>query len=304
LVAEDQFSALVCVSNAPGKVSLTDEQLRLFEAVARHLGRAVRINRRLWKLELANLAATERIEMLPEGAMLADASGRVVLANAVAKAMLDARDGIFLCDGCLAVAGSPDALQKLVASCAQRSVGIGGPGGELEVPRDLPRSPLHVTVAPLRSDTRLPDVPWIGFSSPVAIVTVTDRDRDRRRQQMNLRRRFDLTSMEAALAAEILKGDGRKAAARRCGISDATAKTHLANIFEKTGTHRQAELVRCRSVPPKRRVAKHKRFRRCRRLGSSRPDAKIAAVITSPIYPKHFPKLHRECEHERNFSRS
>ena len=35
------------------------------------------------------------------------------------------------------------------------------------------------------------------------------------------------------------------AAARRCGISDATAKTHLTNIFEKTGTHRQAELVRC-----------------------------------------------------------
>jgi DNA-binding CsgD family transcriptional regulator len=245
LVVEDQFSALVCVSNAPGKDFLTDEQLRLFEAVARHLGRAVRINRQLWKLELANLAATERIAMLQEGAMLADASGRVVLANAVAKAMLDSRDGIFLCDGRLAVAGGPDALQKLVASCAGRSVGIGGPGGELKVPRDLPRSPLHVTVAPLRSDTRLPDVPWIGFGSPVAIVTVTDRDLDRRRRQMNLRRRFDLTSTEAALAAEILRGDGRKAAARRCGISDATAKTHLANIFEKTGTHRQAELVRC-----------------------------------------------------------
>jgi DNA-binding CsgD family transcriptional regulator len=245
LVVEDQFSALVSISNAPGKISLTNEQLGLFEAVVRHLGRAVRINHQLWKLELANLAATERIEMLPEGAMLADASGRVVLANTVAKAMLDARDGIFLCDGRLAVSGSPDALQTLVASCAGRSVGIGGPGGELKVPRDLPRSPLHVTVAPLRSDTRLPDVPWIGFGSPVAIVTVTDRDRDRRRRQMNLRRRFDLTFTEAALAAEILKGDGRKAAARRCGISDATAKTHLTNIFEKTGTHRQAELVRC-----------------------------------------------------------
>ncbi|HEX3495078.1 MAG TPA: hypothetical protein VHT48_06880, partial [Methylocella sp.] len=122
LVAEDQFSALVGVSNAPGKDSMTDKQLRLFEAVARHLGRAVRINRQLWKLELANLAATERIEMLPEGALLIDASGRVVLANAAAKAMLDARDGIFLCDGYLAVAGSPDALQKLVASCARRSV--------------------------------------------------------------------------------------------------------------------------------------------------------------------------------------
>src|SRR6202040_2200795 len=126
LVAEDQFSALVCVSNAPGKDSLTDKQLRLFEAVARHLGRAVRINRQLWKLEFANLAATERIEILPEGAMLAARSGRVVLANAVAKAILDAHDGIFLCNGRLAVAGGADALQQLGASCAQRSVGIGG----------------------------------------------------------------------------------------------------------------------------------------------------------------------------------
>jgi DNA-binding CsgD family transcriptional regulator len=243
LVVEDQFSALVCISNAPAKDSLTDEQLRLFEAIGRHLGRAVRINRQLWKMELANLAETKQIEMLPEGVLLTDTMGRVVLANAVAKAMLDARDGIFLCDGRLAVAGRPDAMQKLVASCARRSVEIGGPGGELKVPRDLPRSPVHVTVAPLRSGTRLPDLPWIGFGSPVAIVTVSDRDLDRQRRQMNLRRRFGLTDAESGLAVEILKGDGRIAAARRRGISDASAKTHLANIFEKTGTHRQAELV-------------------------------------------------------------
>ncbi|MGH6834782.1 MAG: helix-turn-helix transcriptional regulator [Methylocella sp.] len=244
LVVEDGFSALIAFFNAPSKDTLTSKQTRLFDAALPHIMRAVRINRQLWKLELANLAATERIELLPEGALLTDASGRVVLANAAAKAMLDARDGIFLCDGRLAVAGSPDALQELVTSCARRSVGIGGPGGELKVPRDLPRSPLHVTIAPLRSDARLPDVPWIGFGSPVAIITVTDRDLSRRRRQINLRRRFDLTSTEAALAAEILRGDGRKAAARRCGISDATAKTHLRKIFEKTGTHRQAELVR------------------------------------------------------------
>jgi DNA-binding CsgD family transcriptional regulator len=121
---------------------------------------------------------------------------------------------------------------------------ISGPGGELKVARDRFRSPLILTVAPLRSNTRLADLPWIGFGSPVAIVTVTDRDLDWRRRQMKLRRRFDLTSAEAAFAAEILRGNGRKTAALRCGISDATAATHLSNIFEKTGTHRQAELVR------------------------------------------------------------
>jgi DNA-binding CsgD family transcriptional regulator len=41
-----------------------------------------------------------------------------------------------------------------------------------------------------------------------------------------------------------LKGDGRRAAAKRLGITDGTAKSHLAHIFEKTRTSRQAELVR------------------------------------------------------------
>jgi DNA-binding CsgD family transcriptional regulator len=64
------------------------------------------------------------------------------------------------------------------------------------------------------------------------------------RRLRRLGRHFGLTSAESALAVEILKGDGRIAAARRCGITCGTAKTHLSSIFEKTGTHRQAELVR------------------------------------------------------------
>jgi DNA-binding CsgD family transcriptional regulator len=243
LVAEDQFSALICLFNAPGKDTIASEQVRLFEAMLPRIMRAVRISRQLLDLELKHVAAVERLEMMQQGALLVDASARVVVANSTAKAMLDSRDGIFLCNGRLAVAGSPDELQNLVVSCAPGSHAIGGPR-EINVPRELPRSPLHVAVIPLLPYARLPDFPWVGFGSPVAIVTVTDRDLDRRRQQVNLHRRFGLTSAEALFATEILKGDGRKAAAQRCAISDGTAKTYLANIFEKTGTHRQAELIR------------------------------------------------------------
>jgi DNA-binding CsgD family transcriptional regulator len=244
LVAEDGFSALVAFFNAPGKDTLTSEQTRLFEAVLPHIMRAVRINRHLWKLELMNLAPLERFENLPQGALLVDASARVVLANATAKAMLDARDGIFLCDGRLAAAGSPDALQKLVTSCARRTFALGSPGGELKVLRDLRRPPLQVKVTPLRSHTRLADIPWIGVGAPVAIIMVRDPEFERRRLEINLRGKFGLTIAETWLASEILKGYGRKAAARRRGISDATAKAQLSSIFVKTGTHRQAELVR------------------------------------------------------------
>ena len=239
LLVEDQFSALIFFSNAPDKEFLTTQQMHIFEVVLRHLSRAVRIGRRLGELEFEQVAAVERLESLQEGALLVDASGRVVRANAAAEAMLDDGAGIFLDNGRLAV-GS-EILQKLNTSC---SLSLGGPGGEFKIPREHPRSPLHVTVTPLRSKIQLADFPWIGVGTPVAIVTVHDPDVDRRRREINLRRRFGLTAAEAGLATEILKGDGRIAAATRRGISDATARTHLSSIFEKTGTHRQAELIR------------------------------------------------------------
>ena len=239
LLVEDQLSALIFFSNAPDKEFLTTQQMHLFEVVLRHLSRAVRISRRLGELEIEQIAAVERLESLQEGALLVDASGTVVRANAAAEDMLDDGAGIFLDNGRLAV-GS-EILQKLITSC---SLLLGGPGGEFKIPREHPRSPLHVTVTPLRSKTQIADFPWIGFGTPVAIVTVRDPDVDRRRREINLRRRFGLTAAEAGLATEILKGDGRIAAATRRGISDATARTHLSSIFEKTGTHRQAELIR------------------------------------------------------------
>lgn len=69
-------------------------------------------------------------------------------------------------------------------------------------------------------------------------------DQETQLEPEHLQQCFGLTPAEAAFAVEIAKGDGKPAAAERRGISFATARTHLSNIFEKTGTHRQAELIR------------------------------------------------------------
>jgi DNA-binding CsgD family transcriptional regulator len=244
LVAEEKFCTLLAISNTPGQDYLRDEQLRLFKIISQHVARSVRMSGQLWKLDLTNLAAEEQFEQLPYSAMLVDVWGRVVLANAAAKQMLDARDGIVLHNGRLMVPSAPDALQELIASCVRAAPELGGPGGEVVMPRNFPLSPVNVTVAPLRSHARLTDAPWIGFGPPVAVVSVRDPDFDRHRREENLRHRFGLTNAEAALATEIVKGDGRRAAAQRCGITDSTAKSHLAHIFEETGTRRQAELIR------------------------------------------------------------
>jgi len=215
----------------------------VFKAVVRHIMWAVRINRRLWDLELKHLAPPEQFEALPHGALLVDASAGVVRANAAAQAMLEEGDGIVLRNGRLLTTDGSDDLQDLVSSCARISGAGGSPGFELRVPRIPPLTPLQVTVTPLGASTSLTTIPWLGVGAPVAFVTMSGTD-SRQRGHLEMCRRYNFTPAEAALAAEILKGDGRAAAARRCNISEATAKTYLANVFDKTGTHRQAELVR------------------------------------------------------------
>jgi DNA-binding CsgD family transcriptional regulator len=85
---------------------------------------------------------------------------------------------------------------------------------------------------------------WIDVIRPRAILLVSDPEDAVAVPRESLRDDFGLTPAEAALALEILKADGLQAAANRLRISVATAHTQLAHVFDKTGTCRQAELVR------------------------------------------------------------
>ncbi|HWG59212.1 MAG TPA: helix-turn-helix transcriptional regulator, partial [Candidatus Acidoferrales bacterium] len=59
-----------------------------------------------------------------------------------------------------------------------------------------------------------------------------------------LTRQYGLTKHEASLADLLLQGSDLREAAEKLGVSMNTVRTHLRLIFEKTDTHRQAELVR------------------------------------------------------------
>src|SRR5450631_287788 len=241
---DDQLSSVLCVVNAPGKDALTNEQTCLFEKAVRHIARAVRIHRQLWTLEHDRVTAVERFEGLRQGAILVDASANVLYINAPAREALDAGEGIALQGGCLTTTDGAGTLRQLIASCGRAIGPLRGPlGGVVEVPRGPHRATLGVVVTPLRAKNPGAEIPWLGLRLPAAIVTIADPEIQRRRLAKDLHERFGLTAAEAGLAAEIVKGDGRKAAAKRRGISVATARSHLSSIFEKTGTHRQAELV-------------------------------------------------------------
>jgi DNA-binding CsgD family transcriptional regulator len=79
---------------------------------------------------------------------------------------------------------------------------------------------------------------------PAALVTVSDPQAVCTGPNEILPQLFDLTTAEARLADELGAGCSLKDAARRLGITINTARTQLHQIFAKTETGRQSELMR------------------------------------------------------------
>jgi DNA-binding CsgD family transcriptional regulator len=58
-----------------------------------------------------------------------------------------------------------------------------------------------------------------------------------------LQDRFDLTPSQARLVVHLVAGSSLRSCAKALGIKYETARGYLKSVFQRTGTHRQAELV-------------------------------------------------------------
>ena len=107
------------------------------------------------------------------------------------------------------------------------------------VPRREGRRPLSLLVAPLRRGH-----PWRPAPPATAIVLIADPEQATATDGAHLRELYGLTATEARMAVALLDADRLQDIADRFGVSLSTIRIHLQRVFEKTGTHRQAELVR------------------------------------------------------------
>jgi DNA-binding CsgD family transcriptional regulator len=102
------------------------------------------------------------------------------------------------------------------------------------------RRPLAILAAPFRIDRA---APFALVRRPAVVVFVSDPERAPRTPPEHLAELYGLTPRESALVALLLDGCDLREAAGRLGVSMNTVRTHMRLVLEKTGTHRQAELV-------------------------------------------------------------
>lgn len=215
----------------------TPERLRLVRLLVPHLAQAVRMQAVFEATGIERDSALDALDRAAYGVVVLSPDGKPRFANRAALALSARHDGLALDrHGVRASARAAQVeLQALIAR-----VGRGGGAGIVRVPRPSGRRAFVVLALPLTRPHRA----QLGALPPSVLVAIADPDCQARLPADVLEELFDLTAAEAAVAIEILGCDGLQAIADRLGVTLSTIRVHLQRVFEKTGVHRQAELVR------------------------------------------------------------
>jgi DNA-binding CsgD family transcriptional regulator/PAS domain-containing protein len=228
---------------------ITPREIALMRLIAPHVRRAVAIGNLLdmRALEAATLRATLDAVATPVG--IVDPSGEVLHANAAAQAMFGAAGPARLSGGRIAAAApaATAALHAAIGRAAEADSAIGRQGIGVPLGDPLDR-PALAHVLPLARGALRPGL----VPRAAAAVFVTDSGRAAAPDLAGLAAQFGLTPAETRLLALLVGGAALADAAAALGIAGTTARTHLARLFSKTGTARQAELVALalRLAPP------------------------------------------------------
>jgi len=175
------------------------------------------------------------------GVLVVAADRRIVYANKTADALMQARYKLYCKDGCLNSTDfvSSRKLQTLIADAATNG-NEPRREGSLILPAEDGSPPFVIHVVPLALHG---DFCSSNEKALVGLIVIDGRQgvRDRLRAFVNL---FSLTFGESRVVAQLVSGQGLKTAACRLNLAPSTVRTHLTRIMEKTGTHRQAELIK------------------------------------------------------------
>ena len=188
---------------------------------------------------LADSLLKATLDTLPIGIVLVDADSRIVHSNSTAARMLGVGEPIWSCHG------------QLRATCAMTSATLMGAARQIAQNKGPPPTTGLAVALPYRDGrAAVAHVRLLDFgdlcrrSGTAAIIFITQAAEHAPPPVDALMTLFNLTWSEARVLEQIVSGRNRKEAAAVLGVADSTVKTHLDNIYAKTGTSDQLGLCR------------------------------------------------------------
>mgnify|MGYP000850464130 CR=1 FL=1 len=213
----------------------------VFATLLPHLQRRLEASDGMRSAQSVQTAAVAALQGVALGIAFIRGDGGVLFANAAANEVINNGDILSLSSGALAL-GQPgrrgrfrELLTRLAAMIRE---GGQSTAHAISVPRPARQRPVSVLVWPL------PNAGEAGPDEPVAIVFIGDPESPGDIDAARLCELYGLSRAEARVAALLAQGHRLDETAQLLGVAYETVRKHLKQIFSKTGTDRQAELVR------------------------------------------------------------
>jgi DNA-binding CsgD family transcriptional regulator/PAS domain-containing protein len=200
---------------------------------------------RLWSLRrrmAARLKAfTDVLNNADMGLILVNRRGHLLFANKTAERLMDQRDGIRRCDAAVSATHIGDSmrLHAAIEHVVSAQDSFGGCMAEaapvVALRRNGAKRPLLAAVVPSDGAD--------GGERAAAAIYLFDPGQDLRLRLEPVCRFYGLSPVETRLACCLAEGGSVVEAAEKLRVREQTARSYLKQIFIKTATNRQAELV-------------------------------------------------------------
>jgi DNA-binding CsgD family transcriptional regulator len=222
--------------------AVDDEARRRMGLLVPHFQRAVEIGRLFDQRQTAEAVLTETLDHVEAAVFLVGADGLIVFVNAPARTMLDEAK-LVRQEGQSLHATAPETdriLRDIFVAAAKGDASVGVRGVAVPLARSLDDQ-WFAHVLPLTSGNR--QQAGLAYAA-VAAVFIRKKAPDAPLPLESIAKSYKLTASEIRVLDAVLKVGSVKAMAEMLGLSQATVKTHLHNVFRKTATHRQSDLVK------------------------------------------------------------
>jgi DNA-binding CsgD family transcriptional regulator len=231
---------VLSVYRGPEEPAFDEDQYRVLKFLAPHLDTALATRRRLINLDSKVNDLTNALNHLQAALILLDRRGMPLVVNTAAREICHRCDGLLLGRMGLEAQTIRESaeLQALIRRTVSSVIGKDPvQGGAVLISRRSGR-PLQVLVSPLSSS--MIDAP----QRATATLLICDPDKELPLPTTVLRELFGLTPAESRLALLLLHGMSLPETAEELGVSRETVRSQLRAVLQKTGAHRQSELIK------------------------------------------------------------
>ena len=220
---------------------VTDREVELARLLLPHVRRSLTITDVLDANTIARERTEDALNLFGSAIVLTDAQGSIIFANRTAEAMFASGTLVQANGGILRATSSSAAaeLRAAIGLAARREAELGTTGLSIRLTGEDPPSVLAHVLPLTGSERRARLQP-----AAVAAVFIRNVGLDLEPALETVARLHKLTATELRVLLAIVDRGGVPEVAAVLGISEATVRTHLKRLFEKTGTHRQVDLVK------------------------------------------------------------